>query len=163
MSEHRPLVLLDVDGVLHDRESRDRLRFADDPDALAAEIGVAWVAIHGRRMAIPEPMPSIVRALVGMADVWWCTTWMDRANDGLADHLGIEPLPVVGAGSRPSGRAWKEAAARPLIERAIADGRSVYWIEDFDGNLPDIEGVTWIDTTDRGHLDATDLPVALRS
>ncbi len=37
MTEPRPLVLLDVDGVLHDREARDAIRFADDQEAVAVE------------------------------------------------------------------------------------------------------------------------------
>ncbi len=153
----RPLVLLDVDGVLHDRRARDLIRMSDHPDDLARDLGVEMITSHGRRMAIPEYMPGLMQDLVARADVWWCTTWMHRANDELATHLGIGPLPVVGDGERGIGHEWKAATARPLVDAARAEGRGIYWIEDFGGTLPEVPGVIWVDTAEEGILRPDDL------
>ena len=244
MIDTRPLVLLDVDGVLHDRSARDRIRMAEDPEAMAASLGVIWVAAGGVKVAIPESVAEIVRRLVQVADVWWCTTWGERANTHLAPALGIEPLPVVGAGTRgvgieledrPSGSAdrrgdlaratdrvdrglrrclpragrvefvdtaarassvrrttwgeranthlapaigieplpvvgagtrgvgieWKVAQAGPLIDEATLHGRRVVWIEDFDGAFPEVAAVEFVDTAATGLISEKDLPPGL--
>jgi hypothetical protein len=112
-------------------------------------------------------MGEFVRALVDTTEVWWCTTWRHRANDEIARHLGIEPLPVVTDGEQSRSVSWKAAAARPLVENALAEGREVYWIEDFYGDPPVDElphGMTFVDTTvkpPRGVLRANDLPEGL--
>ena len=153
MTGSRPLVFLDIDGVLHDRKARDLIRFADDPEGLATELGVSVITSYGRRLAIPDYMPSLIQRLTTSCEVWWCTTWMERANDGIAAHLGIEALPVVGAGTRGTSIAWKESHVRSLAIPAVATGRVVAWIEDFNGRFPNIEGLQYIDTAAKGLLD----------
>ena len=119
---NRPLVLLDVDGVIND---------------LDALVGVArpWsatvVASNGYHVLIPDYMSDLLRRLTQTCEVWWCTTWRDRANADIADHLGIGPLPVVTDGSQSRWVGWKSGAARDIVTTALADGRPVYWIEDF--------------------------------
>lgn len=162
MTGERPVILLDVDGVLHDRAARDQIRMSDDPDALAARLGVTIVVSHGRKLAIPHYMAGLVQHLVATAEVWWCTTWRRRANDDLPGYLGIDPLPVIDDGTRAVGLEWKAEAARPLVEAARHQGRCVYWIEDFDGTYPDTPGVTYIDTAGTGILTPSDLPTPLR-
>ena len=54
---------------------------------------------------------------------------------------------------------WKPEAARPVVAEAIAAGRHVIWIEDFNGALPDLDGVTYVDTGARGVLSWSDLPL----
>ena len=86
----RPLILLDVDGVVND---------------LGAARGVSrrWVCdvvrSHGYDLYVPDFMPSLIGHLARVAEVWWCTTWRHRANDELAAHLGVGPFPVVDDGS----------------------------------------------------------------
>ena len=154
----RPLVLLDVDGVLHDSHARDRIRLADAPESVAASLGVELVMSHGRRLAVPTWMPSLISGLGEVAELWWCTTWMERANDDLGPHLGIGVLPVIGSGTRGIGLAWKADMARPVTETALAEGREVVWIEDFDGADPGIGGVELVDTADLGYLTGSHLP-----
>ncbi|NOX23373.1 MAG: hypothetical protein GXP36_09820, partial [Actinobacteria bacterium] len=77
-------------------------------------------------------------------------------------HLGIDTLPVIDDATRAVGLEWKVTAARLLIEDALRKGRDVFWIEDFKGTFPDIDGVAHIDTTGTGFLMADDLPDPLR-
>lgn len=156
---NQPLVLLDVDGVIND---------------LDALIGVTrpWNATviqsNGFQVHIPGYMPDLVQRLTETCEVWWCTTWRDRANNEIAEHLGISNLPVVTDGSNSRWVEWKAAAARNLVTAALADGRPVFWIEDFYGSppadaLPD--GITYVDTTlnePRCVLVESDLPEELR-
>ena len=134
---------------------------SDDPDALASSLGVIWVAAGGVKVAIPESVAEIVRRLVQVADVWWCTTWGERANTHLAPAIGIEPLPVVGAGTRGVGIEWKVAQAGPLIDAATSHGRRIVWIEDFDGAYPELADVEFVDTAATGLISETDLPPGL--
>jgi hypothetical protein len=46
-----------------------------------------------------------------------------------------------------------------LIEEALGAGRHVVWIEDFNGMLPEIEGVTYVDTGEHGVLRWSDVPL----
>jgi hypothetical protein len=138
------------------------IRFSDDPDATAVQLGVTVVVSHGHRLAFPNYMPTLVRELDVVAEIWWCTTWRDRANDEIREHLGIEPLSIVDDGTRAVGLDWKVATATPIVEEGLADGREVYWIEDFAGTLPEIDDVTYIDTAPAGILRSEDMPARLR-
>ena len=102
-------------------------------------------------------MSDLARA----TELWWCTTWGERANDFLAPALGIEPLPVIGAGTRGTGIAWKSEHARPVIEAAVAAGRRVVWIEDFFGEYPEFVAVEYVDTAATGLISEKDLPPGL--
>ncbi len=144
----RPLILLDVDGVVND---------------LGAARGLArpWachvVSSHGFDLYVPDYMPALVRHLAHLAEVWWCTTWRHRANDELAAHLGVGPFPVVDAGTDSPLVEWKPAAARPLVAAALAAARRVFWIEDFYGLAPADElpaGVVYVDTAPTLHTEA---------
>lgn len=153
-----PLVLLDVDGVLHDRARRDQVRLSPDPAGSAIERGVTIVRAYGRSLAFPNHMAALIQRITSVADVYWCTTWRDRANDEIREHLGIHPLPVVDDGTNDPGFSWKAEAATPIVEAALTSERDVFWIEDFRGSIPDIDRrVQLIDTTDVGFLTAQHL------
>ncbi len=139
-SDTRPLVLLDVDGVINDLGSLYRQ---------PRPWHVHHVLSNGFVLHIPEYMPSLITDLVATADVWWCTTWRDRANNELAEFLGIDRLPVVDDGSRSRSVDWKPTAAHAIAQGALEAGREVFWIEDFYGNVPTAAmpgGVVFIDT-----------------
>jgi hypothetical protein len=155
----RPLVLLDVDGVINDTEMLVAVRMATDREARAEQLGIDIVVSHGHHVAIPKYMPELVQALVAECEVWWCTTWRSYANDEIAAHLGIGTLPFVDDGTRSAGVEWKAAAAVPTIEAAQTEGRPVVWIEDFNGDFPEVDGVVFIDTGPWGVLRWTDLEV----
>lgn len=135
----RPLVLLDVDGVINDLKC---LWGAPADDHVI-------VRSNGYKVYVPRYMPALVQWLCSVADVHWCTTWRDRANQEIARHLGIDPLPVVDDGTNDRHVDWKAAAAYSLAESALAAGRRVVWIEDFGDRLPVHEmprGVEYVDT-----------------
>ena len=155
----KPLVLLDVDGVINDAEMLVAIRLADDREARAAQLGIDVVVSHGHHVAIPRYMPELVQTLVDECEVWWCTTWRSFANDEIATYLGIEPLPFIDDGTRSAGTAWKAGAAASTIEADQAEGRPVVWIEDFNGDFPDVDGVVFIDTGPWGVLRWIDLEV----
>ncbi len=124
------------------------------------------VASGGYRIHVPDYTRALIRRIVENAEVWWCTTWRHRANDEIATFLGIGPLPFVDDGSAIRSVDWKAAAARPLIDRALAERREVYWIEDFYGEplvgeVP--SAVRFIDTAPDGGADAVLTPEMIPS
>ncbi len=136
----RPLVLLDVDGVINDLGSLYRQ---------PRPWHVHHVPSNGFVLHVPDYMPSLITNLVATAEVWWCTTWRDRANSELAEFLGIDRLPVIDDGSHSRSVDWKPAAAHAIARTALESGREVFWIEDFYGNVPAAampDGVVFIDT-----------------
>jgi hypothetical protein len=136
MTDNRPLVLLDVDGVVN----------ALEPHVVATQRHQA----DGYTLEIPDYLPSLVAHLTTVAEVWWCTTWRHAANLHISPLLGIGSLPVVDDGSESRYVEWKAAAAKPLVESALAAGRAVVWVEDFYGYPPVAElppGVQFVDTT----------------
>jgi len=154
-----PLLLLDVDGVINDLAAVMKVRpLGGDADDRAERLGVEIVRANGFWLAIPHDMPRLIQDLTDGCETWWCTTWRGHANDEIATHLGVGPFPVIDDGNGARGKGWKLDAARPLITRAVDQGRPVVWIEDFNGNVPDIAGVTFIDTGQRGVLQKSDLP-----
>lgn len=157
--DQRPLVLLDIDGVLHDRDALLEVRSSDDPQEAADRLDVTVITSHGHRLAFPRYMPGLVQHLAGGTELWWCTTWRQRANDEIRDHLGIDQLPVIDDGTRAVGLDWKVRVATPLIAEAVSHARMVCWIEDFYGTYPEFEdAVTYVDTGATGVLKSSDLP-----
>lgn len=116
-SDRRPLLLVDVDGV---------------------------VCPYAGELAYPEGA-GVERAVVGHSQVWlargvshhlqlladcfqlvWCTAWEDDAAEFLAPHLGLPALPVIHF-DEPMGEDghWKW----PAIDAFVAD-RPFAWIDD---------------------------------
>lgn len=141
MSESlRPLVLLDVDGVIND---------------LASVVGrrrpweTTVVSSHGYEVHIPDFMPELIQRIAAIADVYWLTTWRERANNEIATHLGVGPFPVIDDGTRDGFPFWKPKAAQDLARQALDQGRRVIWFEDFGGEFPVAEmpdGTEFVDT-----------------
>lgn len=124
----KPLVLLDVDGVLNAWPHRG--------DEVWAE---TWA---GFRVLVAEETLEALRLVFKAAkDVMWCTAWRDQANVQpmafLRKHRVTTKnfLFVITDGERfPSFTArWKleEVARNHRVQRALAEGREVIWIEDF--------------------------------
>ncbi|GAA4591643.1 hypothetical protein GCM10023194_51450 [Planotetraspora phitsanulokensis] len=110
----RPLLLLDVDGVLNPFAAArcppgfDEYAMFDDeePVRLCPEHG-RWISELGR-----------------LCDVAWATGWNDNANRLLAPVLGIPPLPVL---AMPAPFQPRDKV--PVIAAAAA-GRPAVWIDD---------------------------------
>ena len=151
---HKPLLLLDVDGVINDLEAVMKIRpFGSDAQERAAELDVDLIRSHGFWLAIPHTMPDLIQELTAHFETWWCSNWRGQANDEIAKHLGVGPFPVIDDGEGAFGWKWKVDAARPLVEAAVAEDRCVAWIGDFCGDVPELPGVTYIDTGERRALD----------
>jgi len=142
--ENKPLVLLDVDGVINDltRDGRAARNFESNGSHTA-------VISFGFTVAIPNYMPELIQKLVENCEVLWCTTWRDHANAEIRDHLGIPKLTALTDGTNRRVTDWKAGASYGLAEAALEEGREVWWIEDFYGMIPYSEmprGTKFIDT-----------------
>lgn len=137
----RPLVLLDVDGVVND------LGHLDGHDR---PWEVRLIQASGFTVHIPAYMPNLIQGLAAVAEIHWCTTWRESANTEIAPLLGVGPFPVVDDGTSNPWMDWKPAAAHGVASTAIEGGRSVFWIEDFYGEYPEARmpsGVVYVDTS----------------
>ena len=154
----KPLVLLDVDGVVND--------LTHWTQAEMAEMGMTTFVSNGYTIRMPKYMPELVQSLVDNCEVHWCSTWRERANLDIAGMLGIPHLPVVTDGTDQRVTSWKHGAATPLVLEALGQGRKVYWIEDFYGKLPPMpKGTVFVDTASDSWspvLRPEDLPMGLR-
>lgn len=141
----KSLVLLDIDGVINDLNS-----LVGRPVAQQYDVNV--VESNGYDVHIPAFMPGLIQRLVDNCEVHWLSTWRERANDEIAEALGIDPLPVVTDGGDARNVRWKPAAAYDVAEAALGEGREVWWIEDFYNDIPANympEGVQFVDTATR--------------
>ena len=138
----RPLVLLDVDGVLNalavDHPAWDDWQ-RGSAKAMGREWPIQWSATVAAR----------VRGWLQLADVQWLTTWGHYANDGLHALLGLPQLVVAGypgdegatdataaslagvtaaARDELTGRWWKFDVVRRAV--TAEPGRPLVWVDD---------------------------------
>ncbi len=141
----RPLVLLDVDGVLNALGPADGA-WPDWEVGAASALGRDWP------IRWSPSVVSAVRSWRDTADVQWLTTWGAEANGSLRQVLGLPELPVAGtadepppatpppsgaasalaavtpAAPAPTGRWWKFDVVRRLV---TADPlRPLVWLDD---------------------------------
>jgi hypothetical protein len=85
--EERPLLLLDVDGVLNPLGKRARGFRRYDVELDGEIYRVFLDPRHGAKLlALAEETG---------AELVWATTWEHRANEWIAPRLGLPPLPVI--------------------------------------------------------------------
>jgi HAD domain in Swiss Army Knife RNA repair proteins len=114
MTITKPLLLLDVDGVLCPigPGPGDRMR---------------TLVVDEYCVIFSEKLPARLSSLSERFALVWATSWEHAANQHLAPALGLSELPVIsfaGLSARP-GRTWKLRAVRRFIgEHPIA------WVDD---------------------------------
>jgi hypothetical protein len=114
----RPLLLIDVDGVIS--------LWGFDPDRRPPG---SFTTVDGIVHFLSEEAGVHLLDLAPDFEPVWCTGWEDRANDHLPHLLGLGPFPYVEFGGAEAGTTtpghWKLAAID-----AYAGGRPLAWIDD---------------------------------
>ena len=115
----RPLVLIDVDGVVN-----------------ALGVSLAWDdwrdghAVADERAFPIRWSPTVVSRVLGwteVADVQWLTTWGHDANTSLRHLLAMPELTVAGTHTDPDGQQSPEAAAHAQVTPAARDALTGRW------------------------------------
>jgi hypothetical protein len=119
----RPLVLIDVMGVVSDATKPDPVDGEEPPSRSAEQDDV---------LEIPSYMPALVRHLAEVADVHWSTPLDDDLNAMLTACLGVGPLPSIEADEY----GMTEPAARELLWKAASARRATYRIENVSSEIP---------------------------
>ena len=122
----RPLLLLDVDGVLS--------LFGFDPGRPPAG---PFVSVDGIPHLLSAEAAGHVAALAGDFELVWCTGWEEKADEHLPFALGLPPgLPHLSFGDASGpGRHWKLDA----IDAHAGPDRPLAWVD--DGH--DVECAGW--------------------
>jgi hypothetical protein len=136
LSDPRPLLYVDVDGVLNPYAAKAHRR----PEGYGTHrpMPPSWVGgtdAMGRKVKSlrvwlnPSHGPALL-ALTDRFELWWATTWQHEANEFIGPLIGLPELPVVEwtgpmFGNGPDGTFWKTTQ---LVEHAA--GRPFAWIDD---------------------------------
>lgn len=128
MPNARPLLLVDVDGVI------SLFRTPGSGDVPLGD--GTWHQVEGIAHLLSADAARHLHDLAPEFDLVWCTGWEERANDHLPHLLGVPVLPVL-AFDRDVGRTrahWKLAA----IDAYAGPQRPLAWIDDaLDGACRD--------------------------
>jgi hypothetical protein len=114
----RPLLLIDVDGVIS--------LFGFDH---AAPPAGRYQLVDGITHYLSNTAGDYLRRLDEQFELAWCTGWEEKANDYLPLALGLEgPLPhvVFDPDERPTQAHWKLDG----IDRHVEPSRPLAWIDD---------------------------------
>lgn len=118
MGTDRPLLLIDVDGVIS--------LFGFDHRSPPAG---RYQLVDGITHFLSVRAGEHLRRLDGPFELAWCTGWEEKANEYLPWALGLDgPLPhvVFDPSERPTQAHWKLGA----IDRHVEPSRPVAWIDD---------------------------------
>ncbi|MFC6082578.1 HAD domain-containing protein [Sphaerisporangium aureirubrum] len=116
----RPLVLLDVDGVLNPARRPTMRHRRHDVTLDGRTYRVLLNARHG---------PKLLALAAGAeADLVWATTWEEHANAEIAPRLGLPPLPVIHVTGDLGTRTGEHFKTRHVAEYVA--GRPFVWFDD---------------------------------
>jgi hypothetical protein len=118
MPTDRPLLLIDVDGVIS-------LFGFDHRSPPAGRYQLVDGITHFLSVSAGEHL----RSLSATFELAWCTGWEEKANEYLPWVLGLDgPLPhvVFDPSDRPTQAHWKLGA----IDRHVEPSRPAAWIDD---------------------------------
>src|SRR4051812_11541020 len=88
----RPLLLIDVDGVLNAINQSQNAKVYNIFRAGATQ------SSKGFTIRFQHALNGWLTELAEHYHLVWCTTWDDLANAELAGHLGLSALPVIPTG-----------------------------------------------------------------
>lgn len=126
----RPILAVDVDGVLNACSLGDPPGEWQDarvrPDGHGRGFRIRHNPGHGARLlAIAEETG---------AELIWCTTWEEMANQYIRQLVGLPELPWVPMEPGRAGRKFSEyasvGATKAAAMRAYAGGRPFCWLDD---------------------------------
>ena len=120
---NRPLLLVDIDGVLSLFGPPAR------PGTPALTLGDGtWHQVEGIAHLLSSQAAAHLLDLRSDFDLVWCSGWEERANEHLPHLLGLPVLPTLSFDRNPGkGRAhWKLAA----IDAYAGPDRPLAWIDD---------------------------------
>jgi hypothetical protein len=118
MPKDRPLLLIDVDGVIS--------LFGFDQHAPPAG---RYQLVDGITHFLSHAAGQHLRRLAQHFELAWCSGWEEKANDYLPLALGLNgPLPhvVFEPGATPNRAHWKLGG----IDRHVEPSRPLAWIDD---------------------------------
>lgn len=118
MPADRPLLLLDVDGVIS--------LFGFDH---AAPPAGRYQLVDGITHFLSVRAGEHLRRLSEGFELAWCTGWEEKANEYLPQALGLDgPLPhvVFDPSDRPAQAHWKLGG----IDRHVEPSRPLAWVDD---------------------------------
>lgn len=110
--DDRPLLLIDVDGVLNPYDLQDTTQ--------------GWVThrLMGYKVQLNPLHGEWLNGLADRFDLTWGTTWEDDANKLIGPIIGLPKLPVCRF-PHSGGETWKLPDARKFV-----GSRAVAWIDD---------------------------------
>ena len=133
----KPLLLIDVDGVLNPFDAKPHRRPAGYQTHRM--LPPTWIAQHPAGMRArplrvwlnPEHGPQLLALPFDLA---WCTTWQGDANEWIGAHLGLPELPHVpfkenNLPDRPDGTYFKTWETVQWVR-----GRAFAWVDDQVGD-----------------------------
>lgn len=127
----RPLLLIDVDGVLNTLHHPPKLRTYDVHRVTASD-GLEFDVQF--RKELPEWLDRLTDHFVPV----WCTMWDHEANLLLAPLLGLPDLPVVPCHENAMNHMWSDKIRTlhhkidPILDHV--DNRAFAWIDDEIGD-----------------------------
>lgn len=123
--KQKPLLLLDVDGVLAITSPFGRPKGSGAGGRLGFLLVFGYQAVYVDRRAL-----GWMRKLAERFEIVWATTWMEQANDELGPHLGLPKLAAVPFTGAEQALDTPEFSWKlPAVERYAA-GRPFAWVDD---------------------------------
>lgn len=120
----KPKLLIDVDGVLNPYAAKPTRR----PEGYVTYryLNGAWSGNRGdMRVWLNPAHGSMLMALDGLVEMWWCTSWMEMANTLIAPAVGLPKLPVVQFAPKQERREWTTVDLDTLFP-----GEAFAWLDD---------------------------------
>lgn len=137
----RPVLLLDVDGVLNKVGTRADLQGTEFKDFRSKEC-------NGYEIKHSLEMGERIDALD--CDIVWLTTWEHDANAFIGPLFGWGERPVIASGDTWYRRGWWKS--RVLQEFMYHDPRPFIWLDDDLADAVRKDEVDWLDRFDQPRL-----------